>query len=93
MAYRRQGCCKGNPAGAAAVDAPMEPEDVPMKRYIRPNTVSACVESPCLSRDEAELRSILEQLTELACARNQLLTDLLAAVNGLTAALLAVNRS
>lgn len=59
-------------------------EDVPMNRYTNP--IPACCPNrcePCRLRQE-ETDHIL---TALAC-QNQILTDLLGAVNGLTAAIL-----
>lgn len=60
-------------------------EDMPMRRYTNP--LPTCEEkkppSLCHCREE------LEQITALLICQNQILTDLLGAVNGLTAALLA----
>ncbi|MEG1857719.1 MAG: hypothetical protein RR216_03195 [Pseudoflavonifractor sp.] len=69
--------------GAAA---PMEEDTMHMNRYIAPRC--ACTgQGP--SRGWAEERALLEQMVELASGQNQLLVDLLGAVNALTAALLA----
>lgn len=72
--------------------APMEREDMPMNRYINPIPLSqaaaACCACPCPSGVE---RALLEQLVELAASQNQLLVDLLGAVNALTAATLTAN--
>ena len=59
-------------------------EDVPMNRYSNP--IPACCprqSGQCLLQEE----SVDHILTALAC-QNQILTDLLGAVNGLTAAIL-----
>lgn len=70
-----------------AADA-MELDDIPMNRYVSPNAVacSACAAPGCPG---GEAQAMLEQLVELTCCQNQLLVDLLGAVNALTAALLA----
>lgn len=63
-------------------------EDIPMNRYTNP--IPACCPDrpgPCRIRQE-EMDHIL---TALAC-QNQILTDLLGAVNGLTAAILYERR-
>lgn len=75
-----------NTAARAALE-PME-EDVPMNRYINPRSLS-CGECSCSGRDREDSRSMMEQLVELAAERNQLLVDLLGAVNALTAAILS----
>ena len=68
-------------------------EDVPMRRYISPNAVpgtAGCgICAPCQGE---ETQSLLEQLVELSCAQNQLLCDLLGAVNALTAAMLSTSQ-
>lgn len=71
------------------VPAPVMEADAPMNRYLGPGVLR----SPCPPphRDglcEAE-RALLEQMVELSSAQNQLLVDLLGAVNSLTAALLS----
>lgn len=73
--------------------APMEREDMPMNRYINPIPLAqagaaACRPCPCPPGAE---RALLEQLVELSASRNQLLVDLLGAVNALTAATLTAN--
>lgn len=77
------------PVRAALQSAPMEKAE-PMNRYISSasltvSPVSSCCD-PCLSRQSQVL---LEQLVELSVQQNQLLIDLLGAVNSLTAALLS----
>jgi len=70
------------PAGCLHTEERME--EMPMNRYANP--IPACCpkpSGPCPARQE-ELDRIL---TALAC-QNQILIDLLGAVNGLTAALL-----
>lgn len=63
-------------------------EDVPMTRYTNPLPTGCPNRSgPCRIRQE-EMDHIL---TALAC-QNQILTDLLGAVNGLTAAILYQRR-
>ena len=63
-------------------------EDIPMNRYTNPiPTCCANRSGPCRYRQE-EMDQIL---TALAC-QNQILTDLLGAVNGLTAAILYGHR-
>lgn len=58
-------------------------EDIPMNRYINPIPTCPKQTGPCRIQQE-EMDHIL---TALAC-QNQILIDLLGAVNGLTAALL-----
>lgn len=70
--------------------APMEAADEPMNRYISATTLSSCAvtrscEDACCSQQN---RILLEQLVELSAQQNQILLDLLGAVNSLTAALL-----
>lgn len=77
---------KSRPVGGAEEaerTAPME-EDVPMNRYVC--SLPVC---PAPSRDRTERSALLEQLLEQVCRQNQILLDLLSAVNGLTGALLA----
>lgn len=69
----------------------MEREDMPMNRYVSPNTIPGCpgchgIEYCC---GEDEVQAMVEQLVELTVCQNQLLTDLLGAVNALTAAMLS----
>jgi len=75
------------PARAVTQSTPMEKPE-PMNRYISSavltSPLSSCCD-PCLSRQNQVL---LEQLVELSVQQNQLLIDLLGAVNSLTAALL-----
>lgn len=68
-------------------------EDVPMRRYISPNAVpgtGGC--APRAGCRGEETQAMLEQLVELNCAQNQLLCDLLGAVNALTAAMLSARQ-
>lgn len=69
----------------------MECEDMPMNRYVSPNAVPGC--SVCCGMErccgEQETRAMVEQLVELTVCQNQILTDLLGAVNALTAAMLS----
>lgn len=69
---------------------PMETADEPMNRYISAAALSSCAvtrscEDTCLTQQN---RVLLEQLVELSAQQNQILLDLLGAVNSLTAALL-----
>ena len=59
-------------------------EDIPMNRYTNP-IPTCCPDRPGPCRLEQE--GLDHILTSLAC-QNQILTDLLCAVNGLTAAIL-----
>ena len=69
-------------AAAAQAEAPME-EDVPMNRYVNP--LPEAVEL----QQEVDGRTVLlEQLLEQTCRQNQILLDLLSAVNGLAGAVL-----
>lgn len=74
-----------------AVEAlPMEAADEPMNRYINAAALTSCAvtrncEDLCLAQQN---RVLLEQLVELSASQNQLLVDLLGAVNALTAAIL-----
>ncbi len=97
MAGKKQGCPaqrrererdreRGRETGAE------EEMDVPMRRYVYPSAVQEDAAQARRVRERSEERLLLEQLVQAACCRNQLLTDLLAAVNGLTATLLAVSR-
>ena len=68
-------------------------EDIPMNRYISPNAVpGTAVQGPWAGCQGQESRAMLEQLVELTCAQNQLLCDLLGAVNALTAAMLSTKQ-
>lgn len=62
-------------------------ENMPMNRYINPNTM--ITRTPGGGCGRGEEQALLEQLVELSVSQNQLLVDLLGAVNALTAALLA----
>lgn len=84
-----QRCSSRRPCGRPAVEcAPMERPE-PMNRYISPTATSTCTSSeyctPCVLQQNQVL---LEQLAELSTQQNQLLIDLIGAVNALTAALL-----
>ncbi len=68
---------------AAPAERPRE-EDVPMSRYVC--SLPVC---PAPNPGRTEHSALLEQLLEQACRQNQILLDLLSAVNGLTGALLA----
>ena len=71
------------------VEPSMELEEMPMNRYASPNAVPGtcgCGKSRCR---EEEIAAMLTQLVELTVCQNQLLTDLLGAVNALTAAMLS----
>ena len=72
---------------SAGAEAAMEPEE-PMNRYIYPLPVcdapAACPAAPCGCGQET-----LERVLEVLAGQNQLLVDLLGAVNALTAATLA----
>ena len=80
----------GRPAGRRAPDreapAPMEAEE-PMNRYIHP------IPSPAGRQrgrtGDPELQCSLERVLECMACQNQLLVDILGAVNSLTAALLS----
>lgn len=61
-------------------------EDIPMRRYSAEAPAEEPVETDCRLRESSVL---LEQLLEETCRQSQLLLDLLAAVNSLTAATLA----
>ena len=74
------------PTGCPHGTEPME--DVPMNRYTNPIPVCCPKQSaPCAVHPE----DVDHILTALAC-QNQILTDLLGAVNGLTAAILYKQR-
>ena len=64
-----------------AQDLPLEEE--PMKRYIHP---ICCCPPACPPGDPPELDGVLEALAR----QNQLLLDILSAVNGLSAAVLSI---
>lgn len=84
--YRAQ--CRGSGRSSARSERTMERlENMPMNRYINPNTMITRTPSVCCGRGEEQ--ALLEQLVELSVSQNQLLVDLLGAVNALTAALLA----
>lgn len=85
---RRRGCGCGSGNGSAAVTARAALEDMPMTRYVNPIPLCSCrqaCQGACCGASAEELGQILEAL---AC-QNQLLADLLGAVNSLTATLLA----
>ena len=81
----RRNCGCG--CGSAAKETIEEfTEDMPMHRYTHPIPICEC---GCGSgAGSCECRKELEQLLEAVSCQNQLLVDLLAAVNSLTAALL-----
>lgn len=84
--YRAQ--CRGSGRSSARSERTMERlENMPMNRYINPNTMITRTPGGCCGRGEEQV--LLEQLVELSVSQNQLLVDLLGAVNALTAALLA----
>ncbi len=84
--YRAQ--CRGSGRSAARGERTMERlENMPMNRYINPNALITRTPGGCCGRGEEQ--ALLEQLVELSVNQNQLLVDLLGAVNALTAALLA----
>lgn len=60
-------------------------EEMPMRRHTNPIPIQA---APCFRRD-AGCAAALSQLQEELARQSQLLTDLLGAVNSLTAALLS----
>lgn len=71
----------------APASAPLEEEE-PMNRYI--HTIP-CAAARCAAQGECrEVQASLERVLEGMAYQNQLLADLLGAVNGLTAALLSV---
>lgn len=70
---------------AAVNPSVTEPEE-PMKRYIYSLPSPACCPDRC-SVSSAE-SAVLDRILETLCYQNQLLLDLLAAVNSLTAAVL-----
>lgn len=78
-------------AAALRAEAGMEPDEMRMNRYVSPNAIlgcpGGCGGNGCCGADTAT--ALTEQLVELAVCRNQLLTDLLGAVNALTAAMLS----
>ncbi len=84
-----QRCFSRRPSNrAAAQSAPMERSE-PMNRYISPTAVSSCVSGGCYTPALLQQNQVLlEQLAELSTQQNQLLIDLVGAVNALTAALL-----
>lgn len=69
-------------AEAVQAETPME-EDVPMSRYVNPLPAA-----PAPVRDWSGQTALLEQLLEQTCRQNQILLDLLSAVNGLAGAVL-----
>lgn len=71
---------------AAEAACPME-EEVPMSRYSNPLPVCCAPGRSCGAREQTAL---LEQLLEQTCRQNQILLDLLGAVNSLTAAALSL---
>ena len=73
---------------ALADELETAPEEEPMRRFPHPiaPAAGACRPMPA-NGDSASTAQLLEQL----CCQSQLLVDLLAAVNSLTAALLAQN--
>ena len=84
--YRTQS--RGSGRSSARSERTMERlENMPMNRYINPNTMITRTPGSCCGRGEEQ--ALLEQLVELSVSQNQLLVDLLGAVNALTAALLA----
>ena len=84
--YRAQS--RGSGRSSARSERTMERlENMPMNRYINPNTMITRTPGGCCGRVEEQ--ALLEQLVELSVSQNQLLVDLLGAVNALTAALLA----
>ena len=84
--YRAQS--RGSGRSSARSERTMERlENMPMNRYINPNTMITRTPGGCCGRGEEQ--ALLEQLVELSVSQNQLLVDLLGAVNALTAALLA----
>ncbi len=91
MAERR--CRQRRPVQATDITqpetVPMEATEISMNRYISPHTLTGCAPSSCDNLCQAQgNRVLLEQLVELSVTQNQLLVDLLGAVNALTAAIL-----
>ena len=82
---------QGSGAGAGRTQAPASDpleEEEPMNRYI--HTIP-CAAARCAAQGECrEVQASLERVLEGMAYQNQLLADLLGAVNGLTAALLSV---
>ena len=82
--------CRRRPAPAQPAAQPIHMETAePMNRYINsytlsPHPGSACPSTSCSRQNQI----LLEQLVELSVRQNQLLIDVLGAVNSLTAALL-----
>ena len=62
-------------------------EDMPMRRYRNP--IPTCEHKPAHDPGPCPCREELEQILDALACQNQLLVDLLGAVNGLTAARLA----
>ena len=65
-----------------------EPREEPMRRYTHPIPTATCAAAGCC-RDSVELTPVIEQLQY----QNQLLVDILGAVNSLTAAVLCQNKN
>ena len=82
-------CQRDRNREAAASSADLEQEE-PMKRYSHPIPLSAnsCEQEPGWSDVQAALDRILENMAN----QNQILVDLLGAVNSLTAAVLSIQR-
>ena len=82
--------CRRRPAPAPPAVQPIHMETrEPMNRYINPHALfphpgAACPSASCSLQNQV----LLEQLVELSIRQNQLLIDVLGAVNSLTAALL-----
>ena len=89
MAECRCRAQRGGPGRSAARPGSTQEtlKDMPMNRYINPNTVFVRPQGNC--RDGEAERALLEQLVEQSVRQNQSLVDLLGAVNALTAAVLA----
>jgi len=71
------------------LSAPLEDAEEPMSRYVRVFSRPA-VPSGCPCRPAAGDTALLERAVEALTEQNQLLADLLAAVNSLTAATLGI---
>ena len=64
-------------------------EDMPMRRYVNPVSISECgCEGGCNST-RCDCKDELDEILAALCCQNQLLTDLLGALNSLTATLLS----
>ncbi len=78
-----ESCCCG--CGCDASEEFLE--DMPMRRYRNP--IPTCERKPEQESNSCPCREELERVLDALSCQNQLLVDLLGAVNGLTAARLA----